>query len=176
MVRVLKIVAYILFFLLALVYFLPKSNLYYLAEHELQKQKVVISDEKITENIFSLELQNAKLSYAGVDATTIAKSKIKLFGFYNRVTFQDLNLSSMASSFVPLHVDSLEVKYTILNPLKVYLHSKGAFGEADAILYINDRNVTVLLKPSSLMQKEYANSMRQLKKNKNGEYEYAKNF
>ncbi|MFK5937060.1 MAG: hypothetical protein QM497_01575 [Sulfurimonas sp.] len=176
MVRVFKILAYILFFILAVVYFMPKSNLYYFAEQELQKQKVVISDETTQEEMFSLELQNAVLSYASVDVATISKADIGLFVLYNTITLHDVNLSSMASAFVPLHVNTLEVKYTILNPLTIYMHSKGAFGEADAMLHIKDRNITILLKPSSLMQKQYVNSMRKLKKNNNGEYEYAKNF
>jgi len=176
MVRVLKIFAYMLFFILTLVYFLPKSNLYYFAEQELQKQKVVISDETTVEQFFSLELQNAILSYASVDVATISEADIQLFVFYNTLTLHDVNLSSMASAFVPLQVDTLEMKYSILNPLTIYMHSKGAFGEADAMLHIKDRNITILLKPSVLMQKQYGNSMRKLKKNNHGEYEYAKNF
>jgi len=176
MVRALKTLAYILFFILAVVYFLPKLNLYYFAEQELQKQKIIISNETIIEQMFSLELQKAILSYESVDVATISKADVQLFVLYNTLTLQDVNLSSMASTFVPLQVDTLEVKYTILNPLTIYMHSKGAFGEADAMLQIKDRNITILLKPSSLMQKQYANSMRKLKKNNNGEYEYAKNF
>lgn len=176
MVRVLKILAYILFFILAVVYFLPKSNLYYFAEQELQKQKIMISEETTVEQMFSLELQNAVLSYANIDVATISKSDIQLFVLYNTLTLHDVNLSSMAATFVPLKVDTLEAKYTILNPLTIYIHAKGAFGEADASLHIKDRNITILLKPSSLMQKQYVNSMRKLKKNNNGEYEYAKNF
>ena len=176
MVKVLKFFAYALFFILALVYFLPKSSLYYFAEQELQKQKIVISNETIKEKMFSLKLQNLVPSYAGVDVAHIAETDIQLFIFYNTLTIYDANLSSMASTFVPLHVDIAEVKYTILDPLTVYMHAKGAFGEADAMLHIKDRNITILLKPSSLMQKQYGNSMRKLKKNQNGEYEYAKNF
>jgi hypothetical protein len=176
MVRVLKLLAYMLFFISTLVYFLPKASLYYFAEQELQKQKVIISDETITENLFSLELQNATLTYAGVNVAQIKKTDISLFIFYNTLRIEDVNLSNIASAYIPLHTDTLEVKYTIFDPLRVYLHAKGAFGEADAILHLKDRNITMLLKPSSLMQKQYVNSMHQLKKNDKGEYEYAKNF
>ena len=176
MVRVVKILAYILFFILAVVYFLPKLNLYYFAEQELQKQKVIISKETAGEQMFSLDLQNAVFSYANIDVATISETDIRLFVLYNTLTLHDVNLSSMASAFVPLKVDTLEAKYTILNPLTIYIRAKGAFGEAYARLHIKDRNVTILLKPSSLMQKQYVNSMRKLKKNNKGEYEYAKNF
>ena len=176
MVRVLKILAYLLFFILAVVYFFFFFNLYYFAEQELQKQKVMISDEITVEQIFSLELKNAVLSYASVDVATISETDIQLFILHNTITLYDVNLSSMASAFVPLKVDILEVKYTILDPLTIYIHAKGAFGEADASLHIKDRNVTILLTPSPLMKKQYVNSMSILKKNQNGEYEYAKNF
>jgi len=176
MVKLLKFLAYILFFIFALIYFLPKQSLYYLAEQELEKQQVVLSNEEIVEKIFSLELQHSTLSYQSISSAEIAYIDIKLLAFYNLIIIHDINISSVASTFIPLNINSVEMKQTLLNPLNVVFKAQGEFGEAEGVFYILDKNVSLTLKPSSLMLKEYKSTLRELHKNEKGEYQYDQTF
>jgi len=176
MVRLLKFLAYILFFMFALIYFLPKQSLYYLAEHELQKQQVILSNEEIIEKAFSLELQHADITYQSISSAEIGSIDIKLLLFFNVINIHDINISSLASTFIPLNISRVEVKQTLLNPLNIFFKASGEFGEAQGVLHILDKNVSLILKPSSLMLKSYRSTLRELHKNKKGEYQYDQTF
>ncbi len=176
MVKLSKLLAYIFFFILALIYFMPKESVYYYLEKELQKQKVILSDEEIIDSGFSLQLNNTKLSYDSIESANVENINIKIFLVYNSLSVSNVKLLDVASSFVPLQIDAINIKYTILNPLNIVAESNGEFGQANAKVNILDRNISIVLKPSQLMLKKYRATLRNLKKNKAGEYKYEKTF
>lgn len=176
MVRIVYFLAYSLFFIFALLFFIPKISLYHYAEKEMQKQKLVFSNEEAIDKAFALSLHDIDLSYDSIESAKIQNVEIKLFVFFNHIRIENIELSDVAASFLPLKIHKLDIKYTLLNPLEILASSKGEFGEASARVNILDRNASVILIPSELMKKKYTKTLRTLKKNTEGSYEYAKNF
>lgn len=172
--KLLKFLGYTLFFVFALVLFMPKESFYYLLEKELKSFDLVISGETLHERLFSLELENLSITAKGVDAAEIGSTDVVLFGFYNRVLFENIELSSLVSSYAPPHIEELRVSYTLLNPLEIKAFAQGDFGEAKVALNLIDRELNAVVEPSKLMQTKYKNTMNMLKKDENGEYTYAK--
>jgi len=172
--KFLKFLGYTLFFIFALVLFMPKESFYYLLERELKSFDLVISGESLHERLFTLELENLAITAKGVDAAEVGSSDILLFGFYNRVHFENIELSSLVSSYAPPRIETLRVSYTLLNPLEIKAFAQGDFGEANIALSLLDRGLSAVVEPSKLMQSKYQNTMRLLKKDENGEYTYAK--
>jgi hypothetical protein len=176
MVKVGRFFAYFFFFILALVYFTPKVNAYYFLEQELKSYSVVISDEKVKDSGFSLNITDATVSVKSVDGAKVSSADVKIFVFYNSINVKDITLSSIANSFMPLQIQSLSAKYSVFNPLNVVAVCIGDFGEASANINIIDRVVNVKIKPSQSMLKEYKNTLKNLKKSESGEYIYEKNI
>ena len=176
MVKVLKLLAYMLFFVLALVYFIPKDSVYYYAENQLKLHKIILSQEEIVENKFSLDINNAELLYSEIESAQVENINLKFFLVYNSINVENITLSEMANSFVPTQIQTLHVEYTIFNPLSVRLNAVGDFGEIDASFNILDTNATAILIPSKIMLQKYKKSLRYFKKNENGEYQYDKTF
>ncbi|MEA3371131.1 MAG: hypothetical protein U9Q40_07310 [Campylobacterota bacterium] len=167
---------YILFFLLSLMYFTPKVTLFYLLEKELQKYDVVVSNEILVDNGFSLNVNDGSVFVKSIESAKIKEANIKIFGIYNSVNLNEIRLSNAAASFVPLYIDEFNVRYSIFNPLNVKAYAIGEFGEAEASFSILDMALHVDVEPSAKMQKEYKNSMRQLSKSEDGGYSYDKTF
>ncbi len=176
MVKILKIFAYSLFFILALIYFVPKVNLYHYIETKLQSQKVIFSNEEIKDNSFSLSINNIEVSYESIQSANIQSIEIHMFLLYNSISLKNIELSSVISSFIPLHIDSVEVKYSIFNPMNLVINASGEFGEAKGKFSILDRNLTMQIEPSELMLKGYKSTLNNLSKNETGEYSYDKTF
>ena len=172
--KFLKFLAYTIFFLFALVVFVPKSSLYFLMEHNIKPLGVVVSNETLHENLFSLDVQHAEVSVKGVDAAEIKNIHIILLGLYNQVIFQDIKLSSMAASFVPLHIKDAKISYTVIDPLYIKGYAEGDFGKATLMFHLKDFHLKAILHPSKLMLQKYRTSLREFKKAKNGEYRYDK--
>ena len=112
-------------------YFSPKANIYFALEHELKKRDVIISNESVIDNGFSLELQNAELFFKSVKSADVETLNVKIFGIYNSLSMSGIKLSPTASSFVPLNVESVVISYTIFNPLNVSIYQVGEAGEAE---------------------------------------------
>jgi len=172
MVKILKFLLYFIIFIFGVLYFSPKISAYYFLEQNLKQEKVVISEEKLQDKGFVLALENLKISYEDIPSVDITEAKISLFLFYNRVEIKDITLNKMLASFAPLHIKSVNIRYTIMHPLTVLAKAEGDFGVANATFSLKDEKLKVFLKPSKKMLRGYQNSLREMKKNKKGEYLY----
>lgn len=176
MVRLAKLFGYALFFVLALMYFTPKVALYYFAESKLKQYDVIISDENAVDNGLTLSIEDASLSVKDINSVDIKEINIAIFTLYNRVSLNDLKLASTASDFIPTNIKFVDITYSIFNPLHVSADAKGEFGVADVDVDLLDRRVLLRIEPSNLMKRKFRSSLRNLKRSKDGGYEYAKTF
>ncbi len=176
MVKIVKFFGYVAFFLLALMYFTPKESVYYFAEHELKNFKVIVSNEEIIDKGFTLELSNLDVYFESIESAKIDKMDVALFGLYDKIEAQNIVLSSVASSFIPVKITQINILYSVIDPLHVKLNAVGEFGEVHGVVSVLDRNASLILKPSKLMRTSYRKTLRNLRKKADGEYEYVQNF
>lgn len=176
MVKIGKILAYSLFFIIALIYFTPKASLYYKAEQELQKYNVIVANEEVNDKAFCLQLEDATLYFKAIESAKVEWMEFKFLVLYNTIQLKNLELSSVAASFIPVHIDTAQIKYTIFNPLNVLVKASGEFGTLDARLKLKSRTVVVVMQPSPKMLQEHRSSLQQFHKNEAGEYTYEKTF
>jgi hypothetical protein len=176
MVRLLKFIGYVLFFVVSLMYFTPKVSLYYFLENKIEPFGVIVTGEEVVDNGLTLSLQDATITLKSIESAVVKNVDVAIFGVYNSVDISDVTLASTASTFLPTDVKNIKITYSILNPLNIKAFATGGFGEAEAKVNIVDRDVVVNLKPSKLMTSQYRSTMRNFKKLKDGGYEYAKTF
>jgi hypothetical protein len=176
MVKVYKFFAYFTLFMLALIYFMPKLNLYYAFEKELQNYKVVFVEGAKQDKGFSLALDNIEVFYDSINIAKAQHVKLNTFFIYNSLDIKNIRLMGLASSVVPTYIQQIDAHYTILNPLNVVANAYGEFGSASISLNLIDKNITINLKPSKLMLQKYKMTLNNFKKTEDGEYRYVKTF
>jgi len=172
--KIVKFSLYVLFFLAAVLFFIPKVSLYYLAEKELKKYDVVVSNERVDDRGFTLSINSANVYVKSIKSANIVEINIKPFLLYNGVNVKNITLADTAKSFVPLKIEQLNIEYSLFNPLNITANAKGEFGELEISVQVVERRVHLELQPSKLMLKSYQNTLRQLKKTENGGYVYDK--
>ena len=174
MVKIVKIISFILFFVLALIYFTPKASLYYKAEQELQKYKVVLANEEVKDKVLCLQVEHATVYFNAIESAKVEWMELKFLVAYNSVKLKNIELSSVVASFIPTHIDAVQIKYTVLNPLNVLIEANGEFGTFKAKLNLKSRKILGIMQPSKKMLQEYRNTLREFHKNSVGEYVYEK--
>ena len=174
--KLLKFLGLSLFFILALMAFIPKESVYFLLEKELKNFEVVISKESLQENLFSLDITNLEVSAKGIDSALVQEAQITLLLLSNTVELSNIKLSSLVESYLPSKIEYFQANYSVLNPFNVTAVSHGGFGEAEASFDLSSGALEVRLKPSKKMLNSYRSSLRKFKKSDNGEYVYAKTF
>ncbi len=168
--------AYLSFFILALLYFTPKVSAYYFLETQLKKYDLIISSETPIDSGLSFNIQNATVVFKSIESAEIENINIKIFGLYNRVRVDNIELSSAVASFVPTKVSSVDISYHIGDPLHINAKVVGEFGTAEAVVDILERSVHLKLLPSAVMSKKYRHTLKNLKKSEDGEFVYDKTF
>jgi hypothetical protein len=101
---------------------------------------------------------------------------MKMFLIYNSISAKNIKPSNMAVSFLPLHIKSVDISYTIFNPLVIGLYANGEFGEAEGEINILDRNISMVVTPSEVIETKHQDTLANMKKNDNGSYSYDKSF
>lgn len=172
--KLLYFFGYTLFFLAALLFFTPKEQLFYLAESSMKESNVYIYNETFYDNGFGFVLQDFDISFQSVKALHAMHAKFSFFGIFNKVAVEDIELSGALGSFMPLHVESVELSYSIFHPLAITLYAKGEFGEAHGSFALLEQEATLSLMPSQKMQNEFKHTLKEFKKDQTGGYSYAK--
>ncbi len=167
---------YTILFFAALLFFSPKENIYYFAEEQLKPLGVVIGYEEAVDNGFTLEILHAKLYVQKIKSANIGSINMGTFGLYNVVSVDSVVLDKTFEQFFPPIIEHIEIQQNIFSPMQVNAEAVGDFGEAVATVDLLERNVSVVMKPSKLMLSRYKNTLRQLKKSKEGDYRYEYKF
>ncbi len=109
MKKVLRFLLLSLFFIITLIYFFPKENLYFLIEEELQKEKIVISNESINFDFIGFSLEDFDLYYDGIKIAKIDDFDIT----YSFFSFNKILISSKSKELGDLQgeFDLLQLKF-----------------------------------------------------------------
>jgi len=176
MKKIALFILYTILFIGALLFFTPKESLYYYGEEQLKPLGVVLGYEEAVDHGFTLEIQHAKLYVQKIKSANIGSIDIGLFLLYNSVTVNNVVLDKTFEQFFPPLVEHVTITQSIFNPLNVNAKAVGDFGEATATVDLLERKASVVLKPSKIMLSRYKNTLRQLKKSKEGDYRYEYKF
>ena len=110
---ILRFIILFIIFCLSLMLFLPKQNLYYLAEKELKKYDIVICNEQFNSKPFGFKLNDALLYVKGVNIAKLDSVNISL---------TNIDISSKEIGYAKLLID-ISNKSIIINfkPTKVFI-------------------------------------------------------
>jgi hypothetical protein len=150
--------------------FMPKKELYYTLEHQLAKSNIQMNEGSIDEGIFGLDIADVDVYAQGIKVAHIDNIDFTTFLFYNSIELQNVKVDSSLKSMAPQDIESVDITYSIINPLKVYISAHGDFGEVDGYL---DSNKTLYFK--FIQVGDIKPFVKGLKKNESGWY-YEKQF
>lgn len=169
--RLLKFFVYICIFVLFLFIFLPKTQIYFYLEKQLQKEKIIIVENNINESIFHITLGELKLYRDDIYLANIEEINFTSFFIFNKLSVNNINIESSFAQFVPLQIDFVNFTYSILNPINILAFSKGSFGEAKLNFNLSTKTLNIVLNPSKNFKNKYKFILQKMKQIK-GEYLY----
>lgn len=124
MKKLAKLFFYVFLSIYAVIFFLPKEKLFYLAEHKAKEQGLVISKEFITDSGFSFTLKDFQVYFKDIQVSNINEANLTSYLFYNEFKINTININKNFSSFVPETISDVLINYSILEPKKVLLEAK----------------------------------------------------
>lgn len=126
MVKKILITLIVLWF--AILFFMPKQELYFKLEKELAKNEIKINEQSIEEGLFSLTLHESKIYVKGIKLATVQKIDFFTLLFYTNVEVTNLLLDESLRNVSPTQINEVSVVHALWSPLKLTLDAKGSFG------------------------------------------------
>jgi hypothetical protein len=136
-----KFFIFLLVLWFAILFFMPKQELYYKAEELLLKQDIKINEKSIEEGLFSLTLLDAKVFVKGIELATVEKIEFFTLLFYTKVDVNNLILDASLKNIAPTNIDKVEIAHAIWNPLNVAFDAQGPFGNVNGQASLLERHM-----------------------------------
>lgn len=175
MKKIFKLFFYLFLLVFFIIALLPKEAIYNYFEHKLLMQKIIISNEQRNEKLLSLDINNAKIYYEGINVANVEKASFLGLLLYNDINISNVRVLKSLSNIIPSSIKTINIKYTILDYEHIYIKSSGAFGNLSGTLNILNRKLVLELEASSIMKRNYNKLLRNMKL-KNGKYLWEKNL
>ena len=166
-----------LFVLIALViFFSPKTQLYYKAEEILADNNIIISEEIANDAGFIFSIEGGRLYYDDLEVAQLNEVTLLPFVFFNRISVAPFTFSKEMQDFIPGMVTQMYVQYSIIDPLHIIYKAEGDFGTLAGQAAFLDRNISIDLIPSDKLLQSKPPWLRQLKKEEGGVYHYESTY
>lgn len=123
---------------LALLLFMPKQELYYKLENELETQEVKINEGSIEEGFFSLSIKEADVYVKGIKIATADKIDIFSLLFYTKIEVDALEIDNSLKTMTPTSIESIVATHAVWNPLNINIEADGSFGSAVGSMDVAD--------------------------------------
>jgi hypothetical protein len=124
-----------------LLLFMPKQELYYKLEKELEKKSVKINEKSIDEGLFSLTINEADVYAKGIKLATIEKLSFFTLLFYTNVEVENLVLDESLKEMAPTKTDALSISHALWNPVHININAQGSFGGLGGNVALADKTM-----------------------------------
>ena len=157
-----KFFIFLLGLFIGIIFFMPKDNLYYTAQKFLSKENIYINSS--IKSGINLDLTNGKVYQNGIDFLDFKEIKVLPFLFFNKIEANNININLQS-----LKINKLNITYSIINPLKVYISGTSNFGKIEGNINLIKKYIKVYI-----LNLTNNNIKSFLRKDKKGYFYYAK--
>jgi hypothetical protein len=169
-----KIFLALLFFVIGLVLFMPKINLYYTMNDYLKKELITIKQKSIQDRWYKLELKDATAYYDGIKSLLAKEVDIKPWIIYNKIELKEIKPADSLKRFFNFKANKAVITHSLLSYKKAYIEAEGDFGALDGEIDLIGRKIHIHLSPTKRFEKEQV-VREYFKKSKEG-YIYESKF
>ena len=127
--------------LVAILMFAPKVNLYFLLEQELQKNGIVLSNEKVESKLFGLDISNAKVYVENTHIGDVKDISILTLLLYNSIDIFEFTPVKSIQKMFPLSIKEAHINYAVWNPLEVKISADSSVGKIEGRVDLQNRKV-----------------------------------
>jgi len=163
---ILKSLVYFLFFLMMLIAFLPKENIYYFALEQLNNKKIELNQNKIDDGYFKFIVDELQIKYDGLKVSDISNVEFDMFIYQTKIDISNIKVDNSFSKFVPNKIDTLTLSHTIINPLSIDINSKFNLGFCTGTIDLLNRVVKLDIVVAKAFKTKYRYIVKELKKSK----------
>jgi len=140
-------------FYLAFIALMPKENLYYTLLNILKKERVVITQESLSDNLISLKGENISIFYDGIESVAADSFSVLPLLIYNKFEAAGVRASKELKKMFRFSADTVNITYAVWDYKNAHIYAEGDFGTVEGTLDILEQKIKLLLDPSPAFEK-----------------------
>jgi hypothetical protein len=129
-----KIFTIFIFFYISLILFLPRENIYFTLEKQLQKMTISLSNETIENKFYYTKISDASIIWEDTEIGLIESISLKPWIFYNSFEIENIIFNGDVREFLPKKIEKIYLKQSIFSPKTLFIDAKGDFGKINGFL------------------------------------------
>ncbi len=155
---------------LALIFLMPKEELFYTLETFLKDQKVMIVKESIKDRLFDLKIKDVKLFYDGIETAQIDNITVKPWLFYNSVVAKNLSSGKDIKKMFDFKGEYVRLVQAFWHPFVAKIEAKGNFGKIWGKIFLKEGKIKLICEPEKSFKRSQI--FRELFKKRDEGYVY----
>ncbi len=133
---------------LALIFLMPKEQLFYTLKAVLQERKITISQEGLKDRLIDLKIEDAKLFYDGIESARIKSISVKPWLIYNSAVAKDISSGKDVKRVFDLKDGFVRISQALWYPFVVKIEAEGNFGKVWGSLKLKEGKIKLICEPS----------------------------
>lgn len=126
---------------LAIIAFMPKSELYYTVEEQLSKKEITLNEKSIDEGFFTLTLHDVTIYVKGIALANIEKIDFFTLLFYTSLDISELKVDEVLHAKVPKLTKEATFSHNLFSPTTISIDANGSVGVIDGTYDLIDKQV-----------------------------------
>ena len=175
MKKLLKFILLIFITIYITVIFIPKKELFFLAELYLEKEKIVLSNETHSDYGLIFKISNGALYYDRLKAFDLSSITFLPLVVYNQISLDPIELEGALATVMPKDISYLKAYHTVFLPHIVFVKAEGGFGTLSGKIDLFNRTVDLMVDTPKVVENQYRALFAQMKRGENG-FVYQSNF
>ena len=171
-----KTTLFLLVLFALIIFFLPKTALYYQLEHMLSEEKIILSGEITRDSGFLFSIDDGTLYYDDLEVVQLKGITITPLIAFNRISFTPFTFSKDIQNFLPGTIEQMKIQYTFVDPLHIIFNAQGEFGTLNGSIAFLEKLLHASLLPSDMLLKKRPIWLKEFKKQEGGIYQYESNY
>ena len=128
---------------LAIILFMPKSEIYYTVEKQLSKKDITLNEKSIEEGLFTLTLYDVTVYVKGIALANIERVDFFTLLFYSALDVEGLRVDEVLHTKVPRLTKEATFRHHLFSPATISIDANGSFGEIDGLFHVMDKQLRI---------------------------------
>jgi Cu/Ag efflux protein CusF len=133
---------------LAIVFLMPKVELYYTLKSFFQPQHIVLAQDSVKDRWFDLKIENLKLLYDGIESAEAETVTVMPWLFYNRLSAANVRAGKDVRKMFDFNAEEVLVTHSVISPFIAKVSAFGNFGKVEGKVDLQAGKVKLICEPS----------------------------
>ena len=127
----------------AIIIFMPKSEIYYTVEKQLNKKDITLNEKSIEEGLFMLSLHDVTVYVKGIALANIERVDFFTLLFYSSLELEGLRVDEVLHAKVPRLTKEATFRHSLFSPTTISIDANGSFGVVEGAFNLMDNQLHI---------------------------------